>query len=131
MTDKMFEQFSREYSFMIDDVVRYYQDQFPNCLVIEMSDNRVMLYDYILNTLRRLPKSRCDMTRDECNDEFGKRLKQLLMYRGLNQEDLSQMTGIAQPAISSYIRGKTTPSFYIADKIAKALGVSLDYFRYL
>jgi transcriptional regulator with XRE-family HTH domain len=51
--------------------------------------------------------------------------------KGVTQSDLSFATGIAQPTLSGYINGKHEPGLYAIDKIAKALGCSVDEFRYI
>jgi putative transcriptional regulator len=44
----------------------------------------------------------------------------------LRQIDLARIVGVFQSEISEIECGKRKPSIYIAKKIAKALGVSLD-----
>jgi transcriptional regulator with XRE-family HTH domain len=53
-----------------------------------------------------------------------------MALEGISQCELSERTGITQPSISDYMNGKKLPSFYTVDKIAKALGCSVDAFRY-
>ena len=55
-----------------------------------------------------------------------KGLKAIRQKRGLSQADLEKMTGIDANTFSRYERGIVTPSVEVADKIAKALGVSID-----
>jgi transcriptional regulator with XRE-family HTH domain len=53
------------------------------------------------------------------------------MYlKGVNQQYLSDATGITAVTLSNYMRGKVTPNFYNVDKIAKALDCSIEEFRY-
>lgn len=80
--------------------------------------------------LRFLPDN-CDaITEAECRREFGIRLRYIMMSYGITQTELSEMTGITQSKISQYINSKALPSFYNTDKIAKAIGCPVDYFRY-
>lgn len=60
---------------------------------------------------------------------FGVKLRKIMEEKNITQNKLSDMTGIEQPTISHYVNGNMNPSFYIADKIATALGCSLDEFR--
>jgi transcriptional regulator with XRE-family HTH domain len=47
--------------------------------------------------------------------------------RGISQAMLSIKSGIPQRSVSVYERDKTVPTLLAAAKLAKALGVSLDW----
>lgn len=99
-------------------------------LHVELNDGTSVVYDDMLHTIRNLPLNSSDMTEQECRLEFGYRLRMILLHRGMSQNELCQKTGLTNPQLSNYINGKTTPTFYIVDKIAKALGCSIDEFAY-
>jgi transcriptional regulator with XRE-family HTH domain len=55
------------------------------------------------------------------------RLKKILMYKGITQKELSDMTGIKTYKISALCIGKTNNLYLTnAKKIAYALGLTLD-----
>jgi putative transcriptional regulator len=58
--------------------------------------------------------------------EFKNRIREIRKQRGLRQVDLARIVGVFQSEISEIECGKRKPSIYLAKKIAKALGVSLD-----
>ena len=58
--------------------------------------------------------------------EFKNRIREFRKKRGLRQIDLARLVGIFQSELSEIERGIRKPSVYLAKKIAKALGVSLD-----
>jgi len=58
--------------------------------------------------------------------EFKNRIREFRKKRGLRQIDLARLVGIFQSELSEIERGLRKPSVYLAKKIAKALGVSLD-----
>lgn len=58
---------------------------------------------------------------------FGERLKETRKKRGFSQEELAEFIGTKGPAIGRYERGVVKPTIEVAGKIAKILGVSLDY----
>jgi len=58
--------------------------------------------------------------------EFKNRIREFRKKRGLRQTDLAKLVGIFQSELSEIERGIRKPSVYLAKKIAKALGVSLD-----
>jgi len=58
--------------------------------------------------------------------EFKNRIREFRKKKGLRQTDLARLVGIFQSELSEIERGVRKPSVYLAKKIAKALGVSLD-----
>lgn len=60
-------------------------------------------------------------------DTFCEQLNKELQVRGLRQADLVRATGISEVTISRYVNGKRVPTMSNAQKIAEALGVSVDY----
>lgn len=58
---------------------------------------------------------------------FAERLKLTLKRAGLNALELSEMTGISNSTISTYIRMARTPSIWRVVEIAKVLDVSVDW----
>ena len=61
------------------------------------------------------------------NRVFSQRMKETMLEKGIRQADLVQMTGIDKGALSSYMNGRYMPNAEKIAKIAKALGVSVDY----
>ena len=100
-----------------------------NTFVMSLNDGRKFLFNIIECSIRRLPKNSNDISEDECRHEYGRRLRHIMWCRGMSEQELSEITGIHSVALSRYINGKVSPSFYNADKIAKALRCSIDDFR--
>ncbi len=61
------------------------------------------------------------------NMSFGTRLLEVRKKRGLSQAELADFLNTKPPVIGRYERGETTPSVEVALKLAKILGISLDY----
>ena len=122
--------FSYYYPHMADSVIDA-RDVYGGEQLLLMEDGRVLAYNDLYRTYRELPHDPNEMTEGECRKEFGRALARIMDWKRVGQIELSDRTGISQPAISSYICGTRTPSFYAADKIAKALDMSLDEFRYI
>ena len=99
-------------------------------LLLIMPDGTEWLYSDLHNNVRQLPKDLHNLSEEECLSEFGRRLYDIMCRDGVSQLELSEKTGISQPVLSNYMTGKTCPSFYKVDKIARALGCSVDDFRY-
>ena len=58
---------------------------------------------------------------------FGTRLLELRKQRGFSQAELADLLTTRAPVIGRYERGEATPSVEVASRLAKILGVSLDY----
>lgn len=76
---------------------------------------------------KRGKKRKERMEREDGMDIFGRRVEEVLKMKGLTQENLSEMIDIPAATISRYITSKTIPRLEYSVKIAKSLGVSLDY----
>lgn len=96
-----------------------------------LGDGRRYMFEHMKNIVRPLPNDPNDMTEKEFKNEFAHRLFNAMKYRGVTQEELARLTGVTQPTLSNYLNGKSSPSFYTVDKLAKALNCSVDRFRYL
>ena len=98
-------------------------------LIVTVSDGTRYLYNDLDEGIRRLP-DRDNMTRQECASEFGYRLTNIMRFKNVTQEELSDITDIPQARLSEYITGRRMPGFYNVDKIARALDCSVDDLRY-
>ena len=121
--------FGTHFYHMVDDVVA---DRFidNNHQLLSMSNGSVYMYDNKELTIRRLPLDPDNMTEREFKQEYGEALCRIMQSKDVNQHELSIMTGISQASISNYIQGRVCPSFYIVNKIAKALNVPIEEFTY-
>mgnify|MGYP004642788485 FL=1 len=61
-------------------------------------------------------------------DDFSMKLKELRKEKGLTQKELGAAVGISEVMIGQYERGVRTPKIEMREKIANALGVTLNYF---
>ena len=96
----------------------------------ETADGRVWIYDDFDNAIRAVRRYE-DMDEASYRFEYSMKLRRALLHSRMTQLELSEATGISERTISRYITGASTPSLYHADKIAKAVDSSLDYFRYI
>lgn len=58
---------------------------------------------------------------------FGSNIKEIRKRKGLTQEEMAQKLDIAQATYSQFETNAKSPNVYLANEIAKILGVSLDY----
>jgi DNA-binding Xre family transcriptional regulator len=129
MKQRLYENFKFHFPLIAEKVVRY-RDISPYELEVSLLDGSVFMYDELNKSIRKRPRDCDHMTEEECKREFGMRLRSVMFMRGVDQADLCRLTGIPQPSISNYVNGRTCPSFYNLDKIARALKCSVDELRY-
>jgi DNA-binding Xre family transcriptional regulator len=97
-------------------------------IMVTTTDGQRYIYNDSDQGIRRLPDPR-DMTEEECLQEFGYRLRNIMRCRSMSQDDLAYATGIQQARISNYMRGKMSPGFFNLDKIARALDCPIEDLR--
>ena len=108
----------------------FYTDVAPDLLHVELDDGFNFMYDDMDNSITRMPDHPYHMTEAECRYIFAWRLRRVMRRKCVNQGTLADMTGIHEVTISRYMNGTSTPSFYVVDRIAKALDISMDELRY-
>ena len=59
--------------------------------------------------------------------DFGNRIIEVRKMRGITRQELGEAIGIDKRVISKYEKNQTIPSVMVANAIANALNVSLDY----
>lgn len=57
---------------------------------------------------------------------FGDNVRALREKRGITQSELSQAVGVAQATFAQYEVGAKAPNVYVAVKIAKILGTTVE-----
>jgi len=58
---------------------------------------------------------------------FGDKIIEIRKSRGMTQQELGKAIGVDKRVISKYEKNQTVPSVSVANEIAKALDISLDY----
>lgn len=111
------------------EIVEYRLDG-PSALIFRTKDGKIYLYDDFDQSLMELPEDSNRLTDDECRSEFARRLRRVMLVRGVSQSELASRTGISYVMLSRYMTGKSEPGFCNVDRIAKALNCSLDEFSY-
>ena len=54
------------------------------------------------------------------------KIEQIRKERGIRQEEFAKLMGVSRPTISSLETGKYNPSIYLAYKIAKYFGLTIE-----
>lgn len=79
------------------------------------------------NIVRRAQKTSHDERSGD--DELGARISRLMRERGMTQPELARESGVSLTIVTRLLTGRRMTTFKNLDKIAAALGVSLDEFR--
>ena len=123
--DEMFEEFKRRYAYDAERATDYYSFDTTQ-LLIELEDGTKVLYDHMDNTYRYIRRvNEYDENETRWRYEFSQRLRKKMQLKGMGHDILSDLTGISTTMISKYVTGKSTPSLYNAQKLAKALNCSI------
>lgn len=93
-------------------------------ILFYLPDGNKILYDdfsFHYRYFNKLNFLKPYLTKKEWEREFRIRLKQLMLRKSLNQEQLSKKIEISQAMLSKYLNGSAIPSAYILNKIIDAL----------
>lgn len=91
-----------------------------------LNDGSRIEYNSLDNAVRDVSRfyiSRYDYDVDEASwrKEFGRQLRHLIAERGINQDRLSELTGISRQMLSRYVNGNATPSGFILTRLSEVL----------
>lgn len=104
----------------------------PFRLIAFTADGSIYVYDNLNGGTRRLFNSSAEYAKRGyfTDEEWMYRFAAMVQYRMddrfMTQDELSEMTGISQSALSHYMNCRRVPSIINVYKIAKALKCSID-----
>lgn len=125
--ETMLEDFKLYYPSFVENAERIEQESDSELMAYQKDGSKVQ-YDQVNNSYKYFPVG---YNSDDRSDEvamrsFGYRLRREMSMRGFNQADLAEQTGVSQSTISNYILGKQSPTLISINRIAKALGCSVN-----
>ena len=128
MYDCIFEDFKHDYPTFASDIVDWYPCGQME-IVVKQSNGNKGIYNMINHTYGIIydKNSNSDsnfLDEDEWINKFKDKLNKKMRMFGMNQDELSELTGISRVSINKYINGKAIPNTYNLDKIAWALRCS-------
>lgn len=126
----LIERFTMHYPNWAARAVSYRQENDWD-LRVEMDDGKLFIFNALDNGTRYIEQDFKHMTEERYLQELGTRLRYIMWSKGITQAELSNRTGISQPSISAYVKGRVSPTLYTLDKIVRALGCSMDDLRYM
>lgn len=122
-----FDKFEEYYPVIATKVVDWYPSG-RNTIVVILTDGSKMEYHNVLNSIRNIPNivDEDEFTEESYQRDFSYNLMNKMVDAGFDQSLLSEKTGISQVSISKYLNRKALPSIYNCEKIARALGCSIE-----
>lgn len=106
-----------------DDVERYSQTG-PFELSVELKNGRILRYDALIQGTRSVdPHYDEKVIEDESyfRRSFARNLRRLMRDKNLNRESLAKRSNVSYYGICNYLNAKTTPTFFVVNKLAKTL----------
>ena len=113
------------------DLIDRWYDAGEECVIIKLKDGHKMYYDDLTRTYRHLKENYELITEQDFRDESARRISRMMWLRGITQMELEELSGISKHSLSNYVTGKSTPSIFAANKIAKALNCELSEIFYI
>jgi predicted XRE-type DNA-binding protein len=96
-------------------------------IVARLYDGSRIEYNSLDNSIRDVTRFYICENDNEIDEEtwrkeFGRQLRRLIAERGINQDRLSELTGISRQMLSRYVNGNSTPSGYVLSRLSTVLG---------
>lgn len=125
-----------------EHIIRRFETYYPNLyaravdwwatgrmsIAVKLNDGVVYDYDSLDDSIRRISGRECVSDESDFRKTFGSNLQKMLPVSGLTKGELAEKVGITNAMLSRYIRGNSTPSIFVANKIANVLNCRLDAF---
>lgn len=92
-------------------------------IIITLNNGERILYDDLDKSVETLVPN---VTESIWRRRFARRLYKQMRFKGIDQQMLSDRTGISRQMLSKYANAKAVPSVYNTEKIADALGCSVE-----
>lgn len=93
-------------------------------LTIELKDGRIVRYDASTDSTRTVNPHYDDLiVEDEeyFRLSFSRNLRRLMRDKDLSREKLAEQSNVSYHSICNYINASSTPSFFVVNKLARAL----------
>lgn len=108
-----------------EDIMDYKELNDYEILIKLRPKGEQIIFNTMNNTIRGCTY-RGRLSEDENKKEFKLRLRSWLLFSGLNQKDLADITGISERTLTRYVNGKSLPDYISLKKIADAMNCKVD-----
>lgn len=126
MYDYMLENFKLYSPEPFENFVHCYQSDYHEITAAKEDGSRI-IYNDLDKTICYIPNRDIDkMNTCDWKKAFSRKIYRLMRNRGMTQKYLSELTGIPEATISSYMKGNSMPSAQNVRLLAKAFEISID-----
>lgn len=97
--------------------------------VFTLSDNSKVIFDEFHETIKIIKprtKNNLDLSEQEWREEFSRKLKRKMEFRGITQKEFAADIGISVHTMCNYTTGKSTPSAHVVAKMASIFRCSIS-----
>lgn len=95
-------------------------------VLIIFTNGEKFIYDTYTGYYRCLKYKKSYLTKKEWENEFKKRLQEIMQRKKITQEELSQKIETTQQMVSRYLTGDAIPTAYTMNKIIDALECTVN-----
>lgn len=103
-------------------------------ITVKMSNGEILVYEFIGNRIYPIRDGRVNSTMEmrrstdesEWQNNLARNLRIRMDRKGINSEQLSNMTGISKVSLSKYLNSRAIPNSYNLEQIAYALECSIS-----
>lgn len=119
------EQFRMYFPSLYDRGVDWWKSG-PYHITILLDDDSRVEFDSSDNSIRWVFKIDRSVDSDILRREIGRNIRKFIVYKGLNQQDVSEKAGITGAMLSRYINGTSMPGVDKLHNLASVLGCHID-----
>ena len=104
--------------------VESYSQTGPFELTATLKDGKIIRYDSLTNSMRMVNPHYDELiVEDEeyFRLSFSRNLRRLMRDKDLSREKLAERSNVSYYGICNYLNSKTTPTFFVVNKLARAL----------
>ena len=125
----VYNEFCEEYPSIANDIVDWYPSAQME-ITVKIHGNKMYCYNWLDKRIRILSKDGgeteiCELNDTDTKKQFAYNLYNKIRRMGMNQQKLSELTGISENTISNYCVGKGLPNVHNLKKICRALKCSV------
>ena len=124
VSEQLLDNFKQFYPMIFNEAIDFYSNGKLRVVAV-MRDGSRYEYDELYSSIRKLHEideyGYEDLNDNLWKNQFGINLRRMLSFRGISQEELSELTGISKVSISQYTTGNALPSALKIRNIARAL----------
>ena len=123
--EQILDRFESRYPYFYEQAIDWWSSGRVS-IGVRLSDNTVIDYDDINNTIRYVNLNEDDVDDEARRRAFGCNLHKFIITSGMTKGEVAERLGITNAMLSRYLYGKAMPSFDKGRQIAKLMGCAME-----